>query len=738
MLIGLYAALPFAIRLSMIQFLPRLGFDIVEVGGVDFNPLFGIFAIHDLKLKRNGETVLSGRQIEVDLAMPALFERRIMLEVLRIKGVTLALRTEPDAAVEVAGVPLPHGDAGDGVNGGKASAGPGWGVGWQGIVIEDVTVQHLQQGVETKFSIANAYLDRAASWRPNADSHLQISGRIDQAEVKIHARFQPFSPALNVDAGLRIDALDGGHFAAFAPMDIKDLAGQLSIAGQLRLTLGDKGPSMDYEGEVGLKRFGAGYGDYVVHNDDLDLDGRFTLDSANDGAVTWSGDLALAGLTVKASSGPLLDLEKLTAAGARQTPNGDISVDRVAISGAHARIAVDTKGRLNLSASAETNASATPAQTAPQKTTSPKITEPTSPTPLVWIGGVELSDSRIDIEDRSVKPTFHSRISIESLALGKLDSSLPDMASDWSLKAAIDKFSRLDVHGKIRPFSDQLDLTVLGTLRGLPLPTLSGYSAMSIGYFVDSGQADADIDVAVVKGALSGKIGMRLARLEVSPAAEDKIKALTAQLSMPLPSALSILKNDDDEITLSLPLSGNMAAPDFGVAPLINKLLGIALKRAAIAYLSNLLQPYATVFTVAELAYDVASKIALDPLIFVDGQANIAADSAPYVGKLGKLLSERPELTLRLCGFAAQGDAEALAAAANKVARDPSGKKQEPVPPPKTAAPEDALPQLAAARAEWIKHVLVEQYQIDQGRLFLCRPQVDEDPKGRPRVELSI
>ncbi|MBI1194668.1 MAG: DUF748 domain-containing protein [Gammaproteobacteria bacterium] len=737
LLLGFFAALPSAIRLSLVEFLPRAGFDTVEVGGVEFNPAFGTFAIRNLKLVRNGGTVLSVGAVELDLALKALFDRHIDFEVLRLRGVKLTLRTEPDGAVEVAGIPIP---AGGNDQSAPPASGPPWGVGWQGIVIEDLTVHHVQQGVKTDLTIANASLDRAASWAPDADSELQISGRIDNGAYKLHARLKPFSPKLDVDADIGIDDLDGGHFAALGPSDFKGTTGLLSLAGQLRLALTDKGPSVDFDGGAGLKRFGIGFGGYTVRNDGLDLKGRFALTPADKGGViTWSGDLALSGLAVKNASGPLLDLPKLTVSGASQAANGDISIDRIAMKAPHARIAVDPKGRVNLVAS-ET-APPAPAPEAPASSA-----QAATSSPRIRVKHFELTESRIDISDQSVKPVYRSQWSVERFRLDKLDSGRPDIASDWSIKGRIGAFSKIDVHGKVKPFSELPDASVLGTLRSLPLQTLSGYSAKTIGYFIDSGQADADIDVKAVKGELSGKIGMRIARIEVSPAEQDKIDQLTAQLSMPLPSALSVLKNDDDEITLSLPLAGNTSAPDFGVAPLINKLLGIALKQAAVGYLSNLLQPYATVFTVAKFALNAASKISLDPLVFTDGKADVEPDSAPYVGKLGKLLGERPELTLRVCGIATQGDAAALAVAAKAAAEEQekkkssSGKKAsvQPAPAAEPEISEDTLEHLASTRSEYVKRVLVEQYKIDPARLFLCRPQVDNDPQGRSRVELAI
>ncbi len=299
----------------------------------------------------------------------------------------------------------------------------------------------------------------------------------------------------------------------------------------------------------------------------------------------------------------------------------------------------------------------------------------------------------------------------------------------------------MSLRGQARPFSERPDFSVLGTLRGLNLPKLSGYSAGGTGYFVDSGQADADIDVKADSGALSGKVGMRLARLQVSPAEKDKIDALTAQLSMPLPLALSVLSNDDNEINLSLPLSGDTTAPDFGVAPLINKLLGIALREASIGYLSNLLQPYATVFTVAKLAYDAASKIALDPMPFTEGQVEPAGDALEYIEKLAGLLKSRPGLSIQLCGVATPDEAAHLKGEGGTVVRG-GPPNHEPGQSADQTGMEvddgDMLHALARSRALGVKHILVSEYGIDAGRLFICRPEVDQDDKGVPRVNLSI
>ncbi len=204
---------------------------------------------------------------------------------------------------------------------------------------------------------------------------------------------------------------------------------------------------------------------------------------------------------------------------------------------------------------------------------------------------------------------------------------------------------------------------------------------------------------------------------------------------MPLPAALAILRDDNDDISLSLPLKGNLDAPDFGITPLINKLLGIALRKAAVGYLSNLLQPYATVLTVARMAIDMAGNIPLDALVFAPGVDQISTDNNNYIHKLSTLLTERPALRLQLCGKASESDRQFLrkqAAATTEATQhentDPATSQQ---------ALDKQLQQLAKTRALTLKNALLAA-GIDNSRLFLCRPQIDSDAKGLPRVDLSL
>lgn len=80
-------------------------------------------------------------------------------------------------------------------------------------------------------------------------------------------------------------------------------------------------------------------------------------------------------------------------------------------------------------------------------------------------------------------------------------------------------------------------------------------------------------------------------------------------------------------------------------------------------------------------------------------------------------MKNRPALELRVCGIATQEELKNLSKSAN---------------------PDEALTELASARAFAVKDLLIEKYGIEKKRLLGCRPEIDEKPEARPRVEISM
>lgn len=178
---------------------------------------------------------------------------------------------------------------------------------------------------------------------------------------------------------------------------------------------------------------------------------------------------------------------------------------------------------------------------------------------------------------------------------------------------------------------------------------------------------------------------------------------------MPLESALAILRDKNNDIHLDIDITGDVNDPKFDLTDAINQALTGALRRASVSYLKFYFQPFDTLNTVAGLA-GKAVRLKLDPVPFSAGTASPTSETQEYLMKVGKLLQERGDLLLKLCGKAV----------------------------PKDGLEEEAARALAARRAEAAKDYFTGSFGVASDRLFVCDPEVEMKPEAIPRVELIM
>jgi len=353
----------------------------------------------------------------------------------------------------------------------------------------------------------------------------------------------------------------------------------------------------------------------------------------------------------------------------------------------------------------------------------------------VRLGRFSLSgENRIHFTDHSVTPHYHNSLNIEHLTLSEIDSRKPEQATSLSFKGTIGKLTPLALNGTFHPFHERPSLALKGEIKSLDLPPLSPYTVRQLGYELSSGHADLDIDFVINHGKLQGKNTLRLNNLTVVVADNEKMENLSSQLTMPLDSALSLLRDNDNDIKLSLPISGDIDNPQFSLADAVNQALGTVMKKSVITYLKYSFQPYGTLIAIAELANAAASYIRLDPIAFAPSLATLDAEAKRYLEKVGTLMQERNKLRIRLCGKATTID---LANGDSK--QHDKRSKEEPSRPLKlTDEKQQELILLARRRAETVRDHLVEYYAIKADRLFICQPKLELDEALQPRVELEI
>lgn len=419
---------------------------------------------------------------------------------------------------------------------------------------------------------------------------------------------------------------------------------------------------------------------------------------------------------------PLLQAARLELGASRLQPGQRLSLGNLTLDGARLDITRGKDGGLPVLQQLAT---------APPAGQTPPAAEAAATAPLqLALAGLTLSgDSRVMFHDLGTNPPFHQQLMVEKLQVGALDSATPKRWTPLTLAGRLGEYSRIDLSGRARPFARRLNLELKGKLQRLDLPPLSGYTAQQLGYNLQSGQLDADLDIRIHDDQLNGDAKLLLNKLTVKPADADRLAQLTRELGMPLDSALNMLRDGDDNIRLKLPVSGDIHQPDFDLSNLINKAMGKALKTAAISYVKYALQPYGALITLAQLAGKAADRLALSPLPFSAGSAVPDEASAPYLGKLSTMLTERPQLRLQICGLASEADRVALQQAATGTATGNAAKA--------VTIDDQALLTLAEQRAAAIKRHLVALGTAPE-RLFLCKPQLDPAADAAPRAKLLL
>jgi len=342
-------------------------------------------------------------------------------------------------------------------------------------------------------------------------------------------------------------------------------------------------------------------------------------------------------------------------------------------------------------------------------------------------------NSRIKLSSATTSPSIKKNIHLKSLTVGEVNSLTPTKPTPFKLNASINEHSTLELDGDIAPFSQKTNAKITAKLTAFELPEFSPIIRKELGYDIESGQLNAKIEGNVRKDILDGKIKIAVNKLIMLPADPSKTAKITQQLAMPLDSALSLLRDENDDIELEIPIKGDIAKPDFDIGNLINTAIGNALQGTVTSFLKYALQPYGLIYMAAESAYGAATKLSLEPIKFKAGDIQRSKDADEYIQSIGLLMQKRPQLKLRLCGFATNSDRLKLIEL---------NKKTKPATSKPIEAGSDQLNEqlllLAGKRQQWVKSYLISTYQINESRLFNCLPKVSEEKDQLPRVELLI
>ncbi len=326
--------------------------------------------------------------------------------------------------------------------------------------------------------------------------------------------------------------------------------------------------------------------------------------------------------------------------------------------------------------------------------------------------------SSIYFQDRSITPTLKRSLDIETLSLRDLNSKKKDQATVFSFKARSGKYTTLKADATVWPLADKLTLQSKVQVREAELPPFSSYIANVLGYQIDSGQLDLDLNLEAKSGTLNGDSHIVLREFDLG-GRQDSNSVVRAG-AVPLNIAVGILKDSDNNIDLNIPLSGDINNPEFGWKDFLFLPVKKALYTASSTYLMQTFIPYANVISIAQLAGDQLLKIRVEPLIFNAEEDTLNDSQEAFLNQLTALMKDKKDSQLKACGVTSFVD---LGFEKPPVSIDDETKEQ--------------ARNLAQKRADHLKDYLVNE-GITSSRIFLCSPEIDLSKSSKPRVELNF
>ncbi len=337
--------------------------------------------------------------------------------------------------------------------------------------------------------------------------------------------------------------------------------------------------------------------------------------------------------------------------------------------------------------------------------------------------------NNIDFEDHSLAVPFITALTQAEMTVAGVDTTRHDSQLQLNFTGELENRAPLELSGTISPFRKKTGLDLKLALKNYPLTRLSPYTVQSIGTALAGGQLRVASDIKLAEDNLDMKNEIVLRKLETRTISPELAAQLNNELPVPLDSALVLLRDSKDDITLSIPFSGPVDDLSVGISDILVTALSKAILPAASGYLMYTLGPYGALAYVGVKVGEKMLEVRVPPVEFAPQQAEITETHRDYLERIAKILGDWPKKDVQICPrvslweFAPQGETVAAA-----------GEKPKEVP----GVDEEQLLQLGQRRGEAIRDYLVDKHGLDRTRLLICDTRIEQEKDSVPRVLLQL
>lgn len=354
---------------------------------------------------------------------------------------------------------------------------------------------------------------------------------------------------------------------------------------------------------------------------------------------------------------------------------------------------------------------------------------------------------QIKFDNQALKRPWQTQLSLEKARIGPLNSA--QSPADFDIQARLDQEADIQLTGQFQP--KDRHITLNADIKGLDAASITPYSETYAGLEIDNGRFNADIALEQEGETLEGRAIVDLYRLNAKPISEADANRLKRLLNMPVSSLIDVLEDDQRHIHLELPIHKTPNSTDVGLSDVILLATRRAAEQATMFYLGQMLQPWATVYTVGQFAYNQTEKmlrVDLPPLAFMPATTTLIPAHRQYLDQVTQVLKERHALGLRLCAGIGQQEALLLTALAdpNQATDETKALIQalQPIDEARQNLAKAQQKQADATAIAWsrLRMQQVRSALVDRGispeRLFFCTQPGQQQPQQESHLTIKL
>jgi hypothetical protein len=620
-----------------------------------------------------------------------------------------------------------------------------------------------------RWSVAGVELKNAqVNWLDNQPAS-PVNLTMEQLNLSIGQLSDELAEPVNYEAGV---AMAGG--------------GRITFQGQATLqpfTL-EAGTSIT---DLNLAQLDAYLGDMTnlsLQDGLLSLDGNLNLDNQQEpmtGTFSGNGQISSLDMQFADSGSPLLAWQNLRLEPVEYNLSpARLEIGTLTLSNPNVKIVREQDGLHNLARimpasesepSAEEVPSAEEEPSADQKPSAETETDTDSQGFIFRIGQFMLESGEVSYEDQTLDPVFSTRIDQLTGSVSGLSNVSPQQGK-VALQGRIGDVASMKFNGTIGTLGTDEVSNLTLKVDGVSLPALSPYLGRYLGYGVQSGKLGLDLDYQIAGSRIDAANRILLDQMQLGD-----VMASEQAVNAPVKLGLALLRNGKGVIDIELPIQGDLADPQFSVAPVVMRTFINLVARAATS-------PFSMLGSLADMTGLTGEELGY--VSFEPGKVVMASGGRGKLEVLSEALEKRPGLLLKVRGavsseidgeslrrqaLAEQLGISELSSAAGRISRlelqyqeagfeQPLAAYREQIAKNESSGPSDmawekalvnrlisgvslppdALSNLARSRGVLLTETLQEDFDVDDSQIFLLEPLKDagQDDSGAVKVNFEL